>query len=122
MDTINERVKKLRKTLDLTLEKFGEPLGVGKNAISRIETSKSKVTEQMFLAICREYNVNSDWLRTGEGAMFSEDEEEYLFRWVGRVLKDKPDSLKKRFLNFLSTLDDSDWEALGKIFNKMKEE
>lgn len=119
---MNERIKELRKTLGLTLEKFGARLGVGKNAISRIETAKSNVTDQMFLAICREYNVNPDWLRTGTGEMFSENDEEYLFRWVGRVLKDKPDSFKKRTLNLLSSLDDSDWEALEKIFNKMKED
>lgn len=119
---MNERIKELRKTLGLTLEKFGARLGVGKNAISRIETAKSNVTDQMFLAVCREYNVNPDWLRTGTGEMFSENDEEYLFRWVGRVLKDKPDSFKKRTLNLLSSLDDSDWEALEKIFNKMKED
>ena len=122
MNTVNERVRELRKFKGLTLEKFAEPLGVKKNAISRIETSKSNLTDQMFLAICREYNVNPDWLRSGEGEMFSEDEEEYLFRWVGRVLKDKPESFKKRFLNFLSSLDDDDWEALEKIFNKINKD
>lgn len=121
MSTINERVRELRKALGLTLEKFGARLGVGKNAISRIETAKSNVTDQMFLAICREYNVNPNWLRTGEGKMFSEDEEEYLFRWVGRVLKDKPESFKKTFLKhvlfFLSSLDDAGWEVLKNFYN-----
>ncbi len=118
---MNERIKLLRKTLGLTLEKFGRNLGVGNTAISKIEKGERNLTEQMFLAICREYNVNSDWLRTGEGEMFSDDED-YLFRWVGKVLKDKPESLKKRLLNFLSSLDESDWEALEKIFNKMSHE
>lgn len=71
---MNERVKKLRNNLGLTLEKFGETLGVGKNAISRIETGKSKLTNQMFTAICNvnwdgKY-VNEEWLRTGKGEMF----------------------------------------------------
>ena len=76
---MNERVRELRKTLGLTLEKFGSRLGVGKNAISRIETSKSNVTDQMFLSICREYNVNPTWLETGTGTMFLEslEEDEY---------------------------------------------
>lgn len=119
---MNERIKILRKALGLTLEKFGINLGVTKAAISKIEKGERNITDQMFLAICREYNVNPDWLRTGTGEMFSEDDEEYLFRWVGRVLKDKPESFKKRVLNLLSSLDDSDWEALEKIFNKMKED
>ena len=120
MVNINERIKKLRKSLGLTSEKFGSNLGVGKTAISGIETGRRNVTDQMFLAICREYNVNPDWLRTGEGEMFVEDNEDYLFRWVGKVLKDTPESLKKRLLNFLSSLDDSDWEALEKILSNWK--
>lgn len=119
---MNERIKELRKSLGLTLEKFGKPLGIKKSGLSLIENGKSNVTDQMFVSICREYNVNPTWLRTGEGEMFSEDEEEYLFRWVGRVLKDKPESFKKRVLNLLSSLDDSDWEALEKIFDKMSQQ
>ena len=67
---MNERIKELRKTLGLTLEKFGERLGVSKVAISLIENGKNTVTDQMFKSICREFNVNENWLRTGEGEMF----------------------------------------------------
>lgn len=119
---MKERIREIRKYYGLTMEKFGERLGIKKNTVSQIENGINSITEQMFLAICREYNVNPDWLRTGEGEMFSEDEEEYLFRWVGRVLKDKPESFKKRVLNLLSSLDDNDWEALEKIFNKMSQQ
>ena len=65
-----ERVKEIRKSLNLTLEKFGEKLGVGKTAISNIEKGNRNLTEQMAKAICREYNVNYDFLIYGEGEMF----------------------------------------------------
>lgn len=65
-----ERVKEVRKSLNLTLEKFGEKLGVGKTAISNIEKGNRNLTEQMALAICREYNVNYDYLIYGDGEMF----------------------------------------------------
>ncbi len=68
--TQGERIKTIRKTLGLTLEKFGENLGVTKVAISNIEKENRNLTEQMALAICREYNVNYDYLMTGEGEMF----------------------------------------------------
>lgn len=100
METINERVKKIRKRQNLTLEKFAEPLGVKKNAISRIETSKSNVTEQMLLAICREYSINEHWLRTGEGEMInrlSHDEE--LARVVASVLAGTDDFTKSVYLH-----------------------
>lgn len=68
--TQGERIKTIRKTLGLTLEKFGEKLGVTKVAISNIEKENRNLTEQMALAICREYNVSYDFLMTGEGEMF----------------------------------------------------
>lgn len=66
------RVRELRKKLDLTLEKFAKPLGVGKTAISNIENGSRNLTEQMILSICREFDVNESWLRNGEGEMFKE--------------------------------------------------
>lgn len=68
--TQGERVKKIRKELNLTLEKFGKKLGVGKGAISAIENNNRNLTEQMAKAICREYSVNYDYLISGEGEMF----------------------------------------------------
>ena len=65
--TQGERVKSVRKKRELTLEKFGERLGVTKTAISRIEKGDRGLTEQMFKSICREFGVNEVWLRTGEG-------------------------------------------------------
>lgn len=70
--TQSERVNEIRKTLDLTMEKFGEKLGVGKTAISNIESGNRNLTEQMSKAICREYNVNYDYLMYGEGEMFDD--------------------------------------------------
>ena len=76
--TCGERIRELRKELGLTMEKFGERLGVGKTAISKIENGERNLTDQMTLSICREFNVNGTWLRTGDGEMFEQllDEDE----------------------------------------------
>lgn len=68
--TQGERIKEIRKTLDLTLDKFGEKLGVTKQTVSRIENGVNNVTDQMARSVCREYNVNYDYLMYGEGGMF----------------------------------------------------
>lgn len=68
---MNERVKLLRKTLGLSGEKFGEKLGVKRSVVSRWENAINNLTEQTIKSICREYNVNEDWLRTGNGEMFN---------------------------------------------------
>ncbi len=74
---MNEKVKELRKALGLTLEKFGEKLGVGKNAISRIETGKSNLTDQMLKAICNVNwdgrHVNEEWFHDNSKEMFKTD-------------------------------------------------
>lgn len=85
--TQGERVKEIRKALGLTLEKFGEKLGVKKNAISQIETGRNSLTEQNAIAICREFNVNYDWLTTGEGEMFALPEDEEA-AYVAELLSD----------------------------------
>ena len=74
----NERVQEVRKRLGMTLEKFGQRLGVTKVAISNIEKGHRNVTEQMRKSICREYNVNELWLMSGQGEMFVADEVKHL--------------------------------------------
>lgn len=69
--TQGERIKAIRKELGLTLEKFGEKLGVTKTTISRIEKGVNNLTDQMARSICREYNVDYDYLMYGEGDMFT---------------------------------------------------
>ena len=56
------RINKIRKSLSLTLEKFGERLGVTKTTISRIEKGERNCTDQMIKSICREFNINEEWL------------------------------------------------------------
>lgn len=70
--TQGERVKAIRKCLNLTLEKFGEKLGVTKTTISRIEKGINGLTDQMTKSICREYHVNYDYLVYGDGEMFDD--------------------------------------------------
>lgn len=107
---MNERIRELRKSLNLTLEKFGNPLGVGKTAISKIENGERGVTDQMIRSICREYSVNEEWLVNGTGDMFSEvDREDRIMHWVASVLKEDSDSFRKRFVAMLASLREEDW-------------
>ena len=110
---MNERIKELRKTLGLTLDKFGDRIGVGKTAISKIENGDRSVTDQMFKSICREFNVREEWLRTGEEPMFiqmSRDEE--IASFINSIQQGCTDSFKKRFIKVLASLDESDWKFI----------
>ena len=77
---MNDRVKELRAALSLTSEAFGARLGVTKAAISKIENGSRSVTDQMVLSICREFNVNEAWLRSGQGSMLRQDSQSVLDR------------------------------------------
>lgn len=99
---MNDRIRNLRKSLGLTLEKFGERLGVSKVAISRIENGINNVTDQMFKSICREFNVNEEWLRYGTGEMFSVPEDETA-AIVSDLLEDADDEFYKMVLDVVRT-------------------
>lgn len=67
---MKDRLKELRKDLNYSQEEMGNRLGVNKATISRLEKGINNITEQMIKSICREFNVNESWFRTGEGDMY----------------------------------------------------
>lgn len=114
---MNERIKELRKALGLTLEKFGERVGVQKSAISKIERGENGVTDQLFKLICREFNVSESWLRSGEGEMFVQKTlDEEIASFIQSIQLEKDDSFKKKFIKMLSSLDEADWTRLETMF------
>lgn len=116
--TQGERVKAIRKKLGLTLEKFGKPLGVGKNAISQIETGKNNLSEQMKRSICREYHVNPAYLEQGIGDMFIEmTTDTVILEWTAKVMKDQPESFRKRLVAVMATWTEEDWAWIEKQAN-----
>ena len=121
--TLNERVKQLRKTLDLTMEKFGDRLGVKKNSISQIESGKNSLTEQMIKSICREFDVDEEWLRNGTGSMFIErTRDEEIANFIGTIQSVDDDSFMKKFISMLAKLDESEWKLLEKMALKLTKE
>ena len=115
-----QRVRELRKELGLTLEKFGKHLGVGKTAISKIENGENNLTDQMILAICREYNVDEKWLRTGKGEMFEKlNRQQELAQLTATLFKEEEDSFKSRLIMALAQLNEEEWELLEKISDKI---
>lgn len=116
---MNTRIKAVRKTLGLTLDKFGERLGISNSACSALETGKNKPSEQTIRAICREFGVNEIWLRTGAGEMFRpEEESEELARNLKRLMNGRPDSLARRAVRVLLRYepDGPEWQVLEKIY------
>ena len=100
---MNNRIEKVRKTLGLTMEKFGERIGgVSKSTISNIEHGNRDLTEHMFKSICREFNVSEEWLRDGTGEMFSLPEDETA-ALVSGLLEDPDNEFYSMILNIVRT-------------------
>jgi hypothetical protein len=117
---MGERVKELRTVLGLSGEKFGEKIGVKRSAISDIERGRNNLSEQNILAICREFNVNEEWLRYGTGEMFKDmtlDEE--IISFIGDIQWDTSNTFKKRFISAISKLNEEEWNILEKIIVDM---
>lgn len=118
---MNERLKKLRKTLGLTQQEFADKIGSKRNTIAKYETNTNAPSAAVISLICREFDVNEIWFKTGEGEMFiSLTRDEEISRFVGETLSDESDTFKKRFISMLSNLDESDWEVLEKMVTLMQ--
>ena len=122
--TGGERIRYLRKTtLNLTLEKFGKRLGVGKSAISDIENERNALSDQMAKSISREFNVREEWLRDGEGEMFvRQSRNERIAEFINAIQMEDDGSFKKRFIAALSSMTTEEWGIVAAIAKKMAEE
>lgn len=114
--TQNERIKKVRKSLGLTLEKFGERIGLKKSAVSLIENGKNSVTDANVKAICREFGVDYIWLTTGEGEMFVDTDDDFIER-IDRIMAGE-DEARKNLFKFMLELSDEDIAALDRLMKK----
>lgn len=114
--TQGERIREVRNTLGLTLEKFGDRLGVTKVAISNIEKGNRNLTEQMTKAICREFNVDYMWLTTGDGEMFIDNDDDFIER-IDRIMAGE-DEARKNLFKFMLELSDEDIAALDHLMKK----
>jgi len=119
---LNERIKKLRKVIDLTQQEFADRIGATQNTIAGYESGRRKPSNTTINSICRIFDINEDWLRNGTGEMFivkSRDEE--IAEFIGNVQFSEDDTFKKKLISMLAKLDESEWILLEKMANKLYE-
>lgn len=117
--TEGERIKQIRKENLMTLEQFGNILGVTQTTVSRIENGKRNLTEAMRKSICREFNIDPIWLTTGEGDKYIDQAVESI-AILDKILHNESKLAKTMFKMFAQyTLED--WKDLERIVNKSAE-
>jgi len=123
---LKERLKKIRKTLDITQQEFADRIGIKRNSYANYEIGRNIPIDAIILSICREFNVNEDWLRTGAGGdenMFvklSEDEELAMYT---QMLLDSTDDVVadmiKETIVIYEKLDNDSKQALKNVARKL---
>lgn len=107
----------------MTQEEFGKRIGAARNTIANYETGNRTPSNAVITSICREFNVNENWLRTGEGEMFLPmDRETELAKLTVNLFKEESDSFKNRFISLLARMSDEEWALLENMVNKLAKE
>lgn len=97
--SVGERIKKLRKELHLTQQAFADKIRMKRNSVGLIETGRD-TSDQTIFTICREFNVNEEWLREGKGEMFNDADEGLIAQVAAEYnLDDNARALAKTFLS-----------------------
>ncbi|MFQ6794710.1 MAG: helix-turn-helix domain-containing protein [Thomasclavelia sp.] len=111
--TQGERVRYIRKDKKLTLEKFGEKIGLKKNSLSQIENGKNDLTEQNKKAICREFYVNYAWLSEGIGDIYINIGETLINKLAGEF---QLSQVQIKMIEAIMKLDDEQINMFSKFF------
>lgn len=115
---MNIRIAEVRKAVNLTQEKFAAQLGLSRNFLWMIEKGDRVPSDRTIADICREFNVNEDWLRTGVGEMFNPQDEK-LAAFVGSLVADDSDPFKRRMVELLADLTPEEWKLLEKMAERL---
>lgn len=120
---MKDRIKQIRKDANMTQEKFAKRLGLKRQTIATYETGRSEPMDNIIVSICREFNINENWLRTGNGEKSeSLTKIQEIGAFANEIMKLPDEAFKKRFVDALIRLDEKDWENLEKIANKVLKE
>ncbi len=119
---MNERINEIRKAVGLTQGDFGAKIGgLSKNYVWMLEKGERTPSDRTILDICREFNVNEEWLRTGQGEMFRKlSRSDEIAAFFGDVLSGEPD-FRARFIAALSRLNADQWKLLEQIADNLIE-
>lgn len=116
---MKDRLKKLRKELDLTQQAFADKIGMKQNTIAQYEMGRTTPSDAIVFSICREFNVNENWLRTGEGEMFEQmTEQQKILKYTALLLNDRDSVVANAIQTLIVTyeqLDDTSKATLEKI-------
>lgn len=120
---MNERIKEIRNAFKLTQQEFADRIKVKRNTVATYEMGRSIPSDSAIALICKEFNVNEEWLRSGNGEMFkARTKEQEIGAFVSDTMALGDENFQKKLVLALSRLDTKDWENLAEIAKKLLDE
>lgn len=117
---MNTRISMIRKDSGLSMERFGKRIGITKSSVSLLESGKNSPSEQTLKLICKEFNVNYQWLTQGVGTMYELTDSASMAR-IDAIMTGENEFAKKIFREF-SRLGKEEWILLEKIIKNISNE
>lgn len=119
---MNERIKELRKALNLTQQEFADRIHISRGALAVYEIGRNEPIDAVIALICREFDVNEHWLRTGEGEMFiQKSRSDEISAFVGDILRDDS-NFQQKFISVLARMTPDEWKLLERKVLELAEE
>lgn len=117
---MNERIKQVRKLKNLSQSAFGEPFGASRDMINNVENGRAAVSDMMIAAICRTYNVDETWLRTGTGDPFPvKSRKDVLDEYIGQLSEGKRSDIEQMLIELMAETTVEEWATLANVFKKL---
>ena len=117
---MNKRIKLIRTTLGMTQQEFADKIKVKRNTVATYEMGRSIPSDSAIALICKVFDVNEDWLRTGYGEMFKEvSKSDQIADMLSDVLKSDENNFKCRLISALAQLDDTGWDSLEHLIDSI---
>lgn len=116
---MDNRLKQLRRALNMTQDEFSKKIGLARNSVANYEIGRREPTNSIIVSICREFDVNEEWLRTGQGEMFADipQEDEY-FKAATQISKNGDDLIMSMIVEYWK-LDESSKETFRKYIRSV---
>ena len=117
---MNERIKLLRKALELNQTDFGARIGVKQGTVAAYESGARVPLDSVIVSICREFGVSESWLRSGAGEMFLQlSREEEITKFCMSIIRDPDSEFQRQFVSVLARLEPPQWQLLSDMADKL---
>lgn len=119
---ISERLKAVRKRIGKTQQELADALNLKQNTIATYEMGRTIPSDRTIADICRLYNVNEDWLRTGEGEMFLDLPPDKELDEIFAQIRVSDDATIKAIIRAYWRLSDGDKAVIRKVIADIADE